>query len=623
MKPISMTTFTYSRSAPGRLANPGNACPDIKINGIDGKAPLTEYAKSTPFVSPGIQRSRTLSSTTGKGFGLNLVSKYPVRAQVGALADIAAEHALLAIGDGARLRTGVPAHTSGVKAPRALPPVEKTFLNHPEPAIPVTQMRFASISWQREIPRDRTCCGSSIAVIHSRREDSMNSLGHGPNSLPAKVLGFAILIVALVIVPTVVVLAANADQLPWPQFRGPDATGIGDGKPPVEFAPNKNVVWKTPIESGLSSPVIARGRVFLTEFDRTTIQLSTLCIDQKTGRILWRRSVMPTQIEKVHEISSPAASTPATDGERVYVYFGSYGLISYNFDGKVQWERRLPIPENIYGAVSSPILAGGLLVLNHQGKEAYLLGINRRDGQTVWKTDRSRYQYGWSTPVYWRHDGTDEIAVLGGDFQPNQRLMVYNLADGKERWWVAGLPPCGKSTPVIGGGLLFFAAPDIIMEPAGEKANPDRAARMYANNGSRVVAVRPGGQQEVNQTHVVWSEHKGVPGVPSPLYYNGRLYTFQNGGIVFARNAQTGALVYSGRTGAPGYYYSSPVAADNKIYIASEEGVVVVLDAGEQLNVLARNGLDGRIMATPAIVSGRLYVRSDGMLYAFGAASMR
>ena len=115
----------------------------------------------------------------------------------------------------------------------------------------------------------------------------MNSLGHGPNSLPAKVLGFAILIVALVIVPTVVVLAANADQLPWPQFRGPDATGIGDGKPPVEFAPNKNVVWKTPIESGLSSPVIARGRVFLTEFDRTTIQLSTLCIDQKTGRILF------------------------------------------------------------------------------------------------------------------------------------------------------------------------------------------------------------------------------------------------------------------------------------------------------------------------------------------------
>ena len=415
--------------------------------------------------------------------------------------------------------------------------------------------------------------------------------------------------------------AHGADKLPWPQFRGPDSTGIGEGKPPVEFSADKNVLWKTVIGSGLSSPVVAKGRLFITEFDRFDNRLSTVCIDQRTGKIVWRRSVAPEQIEKVHEISSPAAPTPATDGERVYLYFGSYGLLSYDFDGKLQWERRIPIPENIYGAVASPIIAGGLLVLNHQGKDAYLLAVDRRDGKTLWKTDRSRYQYGWSTPVYWRHDGIEEVAVLGGDFKPNQRLMAYNLTDGAERWWVDGLPPCGKSTPVIGGGLLFFAAPDIIMEPAAEKANPQRAERMYTNNASRVVAVRPGGQHEVNETHVVWSEHKGVPGVPSPLYYNGRLYTFQNGGIVFARNAQTGALVYSGRTGAPGYYYSSPVAADNKIYVASEDGVVIVMDAGEQLSVLARNKLDGGIMATPAIVDGKLYVRTENALYAFGVTT--
>jgi outer membrane protein assembly factor BamB len=443
----------------------------------------------------------------------------------------------------------------------------------------------------------------------------------GPrNEPPSTARGvFAILVLALVTLPTFAGVAADAGQLSWPQFRGPNSTGIGDGKPPVEFGPDKNVLWKVAIGSGISSPVIAKGRLFLTEFDRDTNQLSTVCINLRTGKLLWRRSVAPAQIEKVHEISSPAAPTPATDGERVYAYFGSYGLVSYDFDGKVQWERRLPLPENIYGAVASPIVAGQLLVLNHQGKEAYLLGVDRRDGRTVWKTDRSRYQYGWSTPVYWHHDGVDEIAVLGGDFQPNQRLMAYNLVDGTERWWVAGLPPCGKSTPVIGGGLLFFAAPDIIMDPAAENANPERAARMYANNASRVVAVKPGGQHEVNQTHVAWSEHKGVLGVSSPLYYNRRLYTFQNGGIVFARNAQTGALVYSGRTGASGYYYSSPVAADNKIYIASEEGVVAVLDAGEQMNVLARNKLDGGILATPAIVDGKLYVRTERDLYAFAA----
>jgi outer membrane protein assembly factor BamB len=410
----------------------------------------------------------------------------------------------------------------------------------------------------------------------------------------------------------------NSGKAWWPQFRGPNSSGLGEGKPPVTFGPDQNVLWKTAVGPGLSSPVIWDGRIFLTEFDRATNRLATLGIDRRTGKILWRRTVVPEQIEKVHEISSPAGATPATDGERVYVYFGSYGLVSYDMDGNQKWERRLPLPQNPYGAVASPIVAGELLVVNHQGKDAYLLGVNRRDGRTVWKTDRSSFQYGWSTPVHWRHDGIDEIVVLGGDFKPDQRLMAYNLADGAERWWVGGLPPCGKSTPVIGDGLVFLAAPDIILERAAERRNPDRAAQFYANNAARVMAVRPGSKGEVSQANIAWSESKGVPGVPSPLYYNGRLYTFQNGGIVFSRVAKTGELVYSGRLGAPGYYYSSPVAADQKIYIASEEGVVVVLDAGEKLNILATNTLDGAILATPALVEGNIYVRTEDHLYAFG-----
>ena len=404
----------------------------------------------------------------------------------------------------------------------------------------------------------------------------------------------------------------------WPQFRGPNASGIGTGKPPVQFGPDRNVLWKVAVGSGLSSPIIWNGRIFLTEFDSTNKQLATLYIDQRSGKILWKRTVTPETIEKVHEISSPAGSTPVTDGERLYVYFGSYGLIAYDRDGTTRWERRFPNPENPYGAVASPIVAGDLLILNHQGKDAYLLGLNRRDGRTVWKTDRSMLQYGWSTPVHWLHDGVDEILVLGGDFKPNQRLVAYNLADGAERWWIGGLPACGKSTPVIGDGLVYFAASDIILDPPFEQKNPERAAEIYANNASRVTAVRPGGKGEANQTHIAWSETKGVPGVPSPLYYEGRLYTFLNGGIVFSRVAKTGALLYSGRLGAMGYYYASPVAADHQIFIASQEGVVVVLDAGDQLNVLARNKLDGAILATPAIVDGKLYVRTESHLYAFG-----
>jgi outer membrane protein assembly factor BamB len=404
----------------------------------------------------------------------------------------------------------------------------------------------------------------------------------------------------------------------WPQFRGPNASGLGTGTPPVHFGPDQNVLWKTPVGAGLSSPVVWDDRVFLTEFDRATTRLSTIAIDRSTGKVLWRRTVTPEQIEKVHGLSSPAGATPATDGENVYVYFGSYGLIAYDLNGNPKWERRLPLPENPYGAVSSPIVAGEVLVLNHQGKEAYLLAVNRRDGRTVWKTDRSMFQYGWSTPVHWRHDGIDEIVVLGGDFKPNQRLMAYALGDGAERWWVGGLPPSGKSTPVIGDGLVFFAAPDIILETAAERQNPERAAQFYANNSARVMAVRPGRTGEVSQANVAWSEKKGVPGVPSPLYYNGRLYTFQNGGIVSCRVAATGELLYTARLGAPGYYYSSPVAADQKVYIASEEGVVVVLDAGPKFNVLAANKLDGGILATPALVGRHILVRTDSHLYAFG-----
>src|SRR5215470_16029704 len=412
--------------------------------------------------------------------------------------------------------------------------------------------------------------------------------------------------------------AQQGGKVWWPQFRGPNSSGLGEGKPPVNFGPDQNVLWKTAVGPGLSSPIIWGGRIFLTDFDRENKRLSTLCIDRRTGKILWRRTVAPEQIEEVHAISSPAGATPVTDGERVYVYFGSYGLLCYDLDGNLKWERRLPIPANPYGAVASPILAGEFLVLNHQGKDAYLLAVNRRNGQTVWKTDRSKFQYGWSTPVYWRHDGIDEIVVLGGDFEPNQRLMAYNLADGAERWWVAGLPPCGKSTPVIGGGLLFFAAPDIILDPSAEKRNPDKAAQFYANNASRVMAIRPGGNREVNQTHVAWTQTKGVPGVPSPLYYNGRLYTVQNGGIIFCRVAKTGELVYSERLGTLGYYYSSPVVADHRIYIASAEGVVTVIDAGAKLNVLATNKLDGAILATPALAADKNYIRTETDLYAFG-----
>jgi outer membrane protein assembly factor BamB len=141
--------------------------------------------------------------------------------------------------------------------------------------------------------------------------------------------------------------------------------GSAQANRPFGFGPAEKVIWKTAVGSGLSSPIISGDRIFLTEFDSTSKQLATVCINRVTGKILWRRTVSPAEIEEVHEIGSPAGATPATDGERVYVYFGSYGLIAYDLNGNQKWERRLPLPENPYGAVASPIVVGELLVFNH------------------------------------------------------------------------------------------------------------------------------------------------------------------------------------------------------------------------------------------------------------------
>ena len=155
---------------------------------------------------------------------------------------------------------------------------------------------------------------------------------------------------------------------------------------------------------------------------------------------------------------------------------------------------------------------------------------------------------------HWRHDGIDEIVVLGGDFKPNQRLMAYNLSDGAERWWVGGLPPSGKSTSHWRWSAVSGRAGHYSGDGRPERKDPDRAAQFYEKNAARVMAVSPGTKVKSASEYRLVRE-KGVPGVPSPLYYNGRLYTFQNGGIVFCRVARTGELLYTARLGAPGYYY--------------------------------------------------------------------
>ncbi len=185
----------------------------------------------------------------------------------------------------------------------------------------------------------------------------------------------------------------RANEPVWPQFRGPNGSGhAAEGQnPPIKFGPEQNVLWKTPVPSGYSSPCIWGDKIFLTGFDKEKEELRVFCIERSSGKILWSQVVPAEQIEKVHSVSSPAAPTAAADGERVYVYFGSYGLLCYDFAGNRQWAVPLPVPRSRNGHSSSPIVLGESVVLSRiVGNDSCVLAVDRQSGKTVWKQSQRR-----------------------------------------------------------------------------------------------------------------------------------------------------------------------------------------------------------------------------------------
>ena len=446
----------------------------------------------------------------------------------------------------------------------------------------------------------------------------------------------------------------------WPQFRGPNGLGLAEGgSPPVYFGPGSNLLWKVELSAGNSSPCIWGDRVFLTAFDGS--KLETLCLARKDGRILWRQTAPAARFEPTHRLGSPATPTPATDGERVYVYFGSFGLLAYDLAGQEQWRKPLGMPMVEFGAAASPVLAHGLLLqVCDQDEGSFLLAVDALSGKTAWKTERAEFRRSFATPLVWRHAGVEEIVVPGSIW-----LKSYNLKDGTERWTFSGTSRVACSSPVAGGDLLFSASWNVggdsesrvTMPPFEEMArdhdldkngtltaheipagpvrerftqmdlNKDGIVTpvewelmraMFAKAGNAVLAIRSGGAGDITASHLAWKSTRSLPYVSSPLYHQGRLYTVKNGGLASCYEATTGKAFYQDeRLGATGDYYSSAVAAHDRIYLVSESGVVLVLAAGDRLNVLARNDLGEAVMATPAIADGLLYVRSAKHLHAF------
>jgi outer membrane protein assembly factor BamB len=465
-------------------------------------------------------------------------------------------------------------------------------------------------------------------------------------------------------------------QSDWPQFRGAGGTGIAraDRALPDRLDPEQNLIWKCEIPYGHSSPCIWSDRIFLTGITGT--ELETICIDRGTGEILWRASAWYEFIERVHRTNSPATPTPTTDGKHVFVYFGSSGLLCYDLKGHEVWRRIIRIPPNLYGTASSVILAGGFLIfLNDNKRQSSLEALDPTTGKTVWRTERKGLRYNWSTPMCWSHDGVDELVING-----QGAMLGYRLKDGVQRWSLPGLTPEPCVTPVPGDGLIFVTSynmktnAEVIGLPAWsdlvkemdtdgdgeltlEETRPNRSILSRADadgegdhplwgfhrfldqdrNGkitgtewgkivrwvdsfpqmNALVAVKPP-VEPGDPPEIVWKHEKGVPEVPSPLFFDHRVYLVKNGGLVTCLESKTGKLLYRGRLGAGGPYYASPVAGDGKVYAASRRGIVTVFKAGDALQVLSRNDLGERIWATPALVDGKVYVRTGKHLHAFG-----
>jgi outer membrane protein assembly factor BamB len=464
----------------------------------------------------------------------------------------------------------------------------------------------------------------------------------------------------------------------WPQFRGPNASGLAaSDAAPTDFGPTRRLAWKQALPAGHSSPSIWGDRLFLTAFDQQAKKLEVLCLSTADGTIRWRHPVPAEQIETVHAVSNAATATPVVDGERVYAYFASYGVIALDLAGKEQWAVPLPMLKTAFGSGSSPVVDGEMVVVNRDAVEGgYLIALDRRTGKTLWKTDypvaQGRRAESYSTPVVWRGQIVlHRMGVVDG----------YDLKDGRRVWWIQAITT-GTSTVTTNGDVIYvatwspfgeadqmavlpdyatlvkdldkdgngqisaselpptlkvFSRPDVpdvpgasmLLSSAFAGIDQDKNGQlneaewqralgflklMRADHG--LLAIKPDGAGDMT-SRVLWKEKLAIPEVPSPLFYRDRVYYVRNGGILSCLDAATGKVIYRERLGAPGAYYSSPIAVNGKVYLASGEGTVTVVTAGDTLNVLARNDLGEPIYATPAAAAGALYVRTTGHLYAF------
>lgn len=437
---------------------------------------------------------------------------------------------------------------------------------------------------------------------------------------------------SLVFLSLLTLSTVTASGQNWPSFRGPNASGVAEGtNPPVTWDVEKtqNVLWKTSIP-GLShaSPIVWGNNIYLitaVSSDSTSsfkakdrgIGLANddakhtwmiYALDKRNGRVLWtEKAYEGVPRARRHVKATQANSTPVTDGRYVVALFGSEGLACYDTKGKLLWKQDLGVlnpglwddKESSWGHSSSPIIYRDLVIVQADGhKQSFIAAFNLKDGKQAWRVERNEIT-SWTTPAIYQGKDRTDLIVNGGRY-----IRGYDPLTGKELWRFSDNETQVKmQAPQVANDLIYITGG----YPAG------RAMYVFRPGAVGDISLKPG---EDKNAYLAWSSSKGSPYTPTPIVYGGLFYALADNGVLSSYDAKTGELIYQQRL--PSTFSASPVAADGKLYLASEDGDVFVVKAGRQYELLSKNVMGQPLMATPALSEGMLIVRGENVIYALG-----
>ena len=406
------------------------------------------------------------------------------------------------------------------------------------------------------------------------------------------------------LISTATVVPVQADN--WVRFRGSNGQGVsGEKHLPVTWSATENVVWKTPIPGNAwSSPIVYGDHVFLTTTTDEGKACHVVCVNRKNGNIRCNEVVHHQELRAKRAQNSYATPTPTTDGKKVYCVFSDGTVVAVNFQGEVAWTNSDVEFHSLHGLGASPLLAGDQLIMPFDGssaedkqvgwkvpwEKAVVLSLDTATGAVRWKGSRGMSRVGHVTPIL--IDNGNQLVSAGGD-----RVQGHDVGTGDRVWSIYSQGEGVTPSPVLGEGLIFTSSG--FEEPT-------------------IRAIRTGGVGDVTDTHVAWEQKRGVPALPSLLYVSPYLYSITRDNILHCIEATSGDIVWLQRLG--GAYSASPVFADGKIYILSEEGVTLVLRPGAKYDELARNDISEKCMASMAVSQGQFFLRTAENLYCIGVS---